>query len=224
MTTEFAGSSEGLCTMNHREITKLKTRWINLFQQYADADYLCKGFDDLVQRYAEPHRHYHTLVHVVTCLNIFDKAIDNISDSFCVETAIWFHDVIYTPQKGDNEYASAKHAKSFLSNIHVEEEKISKIENLICLTKHPTSPSSDDEKYLIDIDLMILGAEPEIYEEYDRSIKKEYSFVPNLLYKKGRKKLLKSFIEKNSIYETNFFIQRFEKQARDNLKKTIHSL
>jgi predicted metal-dependent HD superfamily phosphohydrolase len=206
------------------DIGKLMTRWFGLFQQYAEIDYIYKGLEDLVQKYTEPNRHYHNLNHVNTCLNAFDQTVDHISDKFCVEAAIWFHDVIYDPQKGDNEHLSAKHASAFLGKTNVEEKKISKIENLICLTKHPANPLSGDEKILLDIDLMILGSEPKLYEEYEKSIRKEYSFVPSHLYKMGRKKLLKSFIERKKIFETSFFVQRYETQARDNLEKAINNL
>jgi predicted metal-dependent HD superfamily phosphohydrolase len=83
---------------------KLRTRWLDLFQQYSEIDYVLKGFDELVRKYTEPHRHYHNLNHINTCLIAFDQTVDNISDKFCVEVAIWFHDVIYDPQKGDNEH------------------------------------------------------------------------------------------------------------------------
>jgi predicted metal-dependent HD superfamily phosphohydrolase len=113
------------------DIGKIMTRWFGLFQQYAEIDYIYKGFEDLVQKYTEPNRHYHNLNHVNTCLNAFDQTVDHISDKFCVEVAIWFHDVIYDPKKGDNEQLSAKHASAFLGKTNVEEKKISKIENLI---------------------------------------------------------------------------------------------
>lgn len=206
------------------DVWKLRTRWVDLFQQYAEIDYVLKGFDELVRKYTESHRHYHNLNHVNMCLIAFDQIVGNISDKFCVETAIWFHDVIYDPQKGDNEHLSAEHASAFLGKTNVEEKKVSKIKNLICLTKHPANPLSNDEKILIDIDLMILGSEPKLYEEYEKWIRKEYSFVPNHLYKMGRKKLLKSFIERKKIFKTSFFVHRYETQARDNLEKAINGL
>ncbi|MDM8556712.1 hypothetical protein QUF75_18455 [Desulfococcaceae bacterium HSG7] len=101
---------------------------------------------------------------------------------------------------------------------------IRKIEHLINLTKHPSNPENSDEKYLIDIDLLILGTDSESYDKYRSDIRKEYSFVPDFLFKKGRKKLLKSFLTSWRIYHTDYFFSEFENQARSNIKRELSEL
>lgn len=114
-------------------------------------------------------------------------------DKIFVEVALWFHDIIYDPKKNDNEKMSSEYAKAFLESINLAPDVISKIEHLIALTKHPSCPETCDEKYIIDIDLAILGLNKEHYDSYESSIRKEYGFVPTILYKRGRKKIKRRF-------------------------------
>ena len=92
------------------------------------------------------------------------------------------------------------------------------------LTKHPSQPVSSDEKYLIDIDLAILGSSREEYKLYTEQIRKEYSFVPMEAYKTGRKNLLSSFLQEDFIYSTEYFQVKLEEQAKVNLRKELQGL
>lgn len=216
--------------INHRlpgidlDLEKLRNRWLGLLQPFGDAGYIGTGFGELVNLYSESHRHYHNLYHVNGCLDTFDRISQMLEDPFSVEAAIWFHDVIYDPKSNKNEARSAEYAQAFLSATTVDPETISKIIHLICLTQHPSNPSTDDEKYLIDIDLSTLGAEPSQYDRYEVWIRKEYAYVPGFLYKKGRKKLLQAFLNCKPIYRTPYFRERLEDQARANIHKALDNL
>ena len=183
-----------------------------------------KGFHKLADRYCEKHRHYHTLNHVNDCLTHLDDVSDYLIDLRAVEIALWFHDVIYDPKKNDNEKMSSEYAKAFLRSINMASDVISQIAHLVALTKHPSFPETNDEKYLIDIDLAILAADKEHYDRYESCIRREYQFVPSFLYKRGRKKILMSFAKSDRIYWTDLFHDKYENQARDNLKRAIADL
>jgi len=103
-------------------------------------------------------------------------------DLFIVETAIWFHDIIYDPLRNDNEAMSVVYAKCFLKSIKIHDYEIAKTERLILLTKHPSDPLTEDEKYLIDIDLSILGAETALYDQYEKWIREEYAYVSDEVF------------------------------------------
>lgn len=182
------------------------------------------GFQKLVDRYSEKHRHYHNLSHVTACLKHLDEIAGRIVDLKTVEIALWFHDIIYDPKKNDNEKKSAEFAKAFLRSVNLASDVVLKIEHLVKLTKHPSKPETNDEKYLIDIDLLILAANVEDYDCYESSIRKEYRFVPSLLYKKGRKKILKSFAKSDRIYQTAYFYEKYENQAKRNIERAIINL
>ena len=205
-------------------IDALRSRWFALFAATADSDTLEPGFSDLVARYSEKHRHYHTLRHIAACLDHLDQVREIASDHFCLETAIWFHDVIYNPKSNNNEQLSARTARNFLATTRVDERTTGKIDHFIRLTSHPSTPRSQDEKLLIDIDLSILGASPESFELYDRQIRKEYHFIPEFLYKRKRKAILNGFLERGTIYQSDWFFARCEDNARSNIKRALRVL
>ena len=72
-----------------------------------------------------------------------------------------------------------------------------------------------------DIDLAILGQSPDLFGAYDRGIREEYSWVPEDDYRKGRIAVLQSFLERKSIYSTDYFRSEYEEKARKNLCRAI---
>ncbi len=206
------------------DIGRLRSRWQGLLKPFGENGYVSAGFDDLVGRYSERHRHYHNLHHVSGCLDAFDGIAKLLVDPFAVEAAIWFHDVIYDPRSRKNEARSADYARAYLSATSIESGILSGILYLIHLTRHPSNPSTRDEKYLIDIDLSTLGAEPSQYDRYELWIRKEYAYVPGMLYKKGRRKLLNAFLDCEHIYRTDYFRERLESKARANIQRALKNL
>ena len=73
-------------------------------------------FHRLVQAYGEPHRHYHTLTHIVKMLNALREFGKDLQHHEEVELAIWFHDAVYDPQRTDNEEASNRLFQQFASD------------------------------------------------------------------------------------------------------------
>ncbi len=195
-----------------------------MFKPFGDTGFIGTAFSELVDHYSESHRHYHNLHHVNGCLEGLDQIGHLLNDPFSIETAIWFHDVIYDPKSSKNEARSAEYAKDFLAATSVNPTVITKIIHLIHLTQHPSNPNTNDEKYLIDIDLSTLGAEESQYDRYEVWIRQEYAYVPTFLYKKGRRKLLKAFLDCDHIYRTRYFRERLEVKARDNIHRALESL
>ncbi len=205
------------------DIQLLENRWNDLFTTQ-DSTIVSELYSNLIQKYNEGNRHYHRIEHIQDCFEKFDYIKENLSDQNNVALAIWFHDVIYTAQDNENEYQSALYARHCLKKLNFDSISILKIERLILLTKHPSFPITNDDKYLLDIDLSILGSEPTKYEQYSAAIRKEYQHVPLELYRDTRKKILKSIIDKNSIFETEYFISKFQHQAIENVTREILSL
>ena len=140
-----------------------------------------------------------------------------------VELALWFHDAIYEKYT-QNEVKSAELAVKKVLAAGGTKDAAVRISNLIMATRHAVLPRNKDEQILIDVDLSILGAEPERFEEYERQISEEYSWVPWPLFREGRRKILKDFLARPTIFNTPVFIQRYEEQARQNIERSMTRL
>lgn len=177
--------------------------------------------DQLLARYAEPHRAYHTQQHLRECLELFDANLELAEFPAEVELALWFHDAIYDVRASDNEARSADWAASALSSADASPASIVRVNALILATRHTSVPTGNDERLLVDIDLSILGAPTERFGEYDAQIRQEYRHVPGLIYRFKRKAILRSFLERPRIYSTDALHERFEQRARANLARAI---
>lgn len=180
-------------------------------------------FDELVSAYTKPSRHYHTQTHVAECLASLARFRALAEKPAEIEVAIWFHDAIYDTRRGDNEEMSAQWAERYLVSEKADRRVISRIADMILATKSHDAQGTDAE-LLIDIDLGIFGASPAAFEAYDQAIRREYVWMPEGLYRAARREVLKSFLQRESIYNTLEFKRRYEAQARENLTHKITQL
>ena len=181
-------------------------------------------FLDLVARYAEPHRAYHTLEHISECLTHLDMVRHSLARPLEVELALWFHDAIYDPRRGDNEEQSALLAKRQLRAAGVDDHVAARVADLIRLTNHAQDGLTGDAAVLGDIDLAILGAEPGRFARYDAAIRQEYDWVPDPVYRVERGRVLAGFLARPRIYHIPFFFAQLEKPARANLTTALQQL
>lgn len=211
-------------TIDQTVIANLKTDWQNRLRKYcSDKTKIDQIFEFLVEKYSENHRAYHNLSHINYLLREANKIEFEYFDS--VYFAIWFHDVIYEPKKSDNEIESAKLAVKLLRELGLNQQTISKIEQMILATqKHSAEDIDADGKIFLDLDLSILGATPDIYQQYSQAIREEYSYVLEILYRQGRKQVLENFLKREVIYFSENLRERFENQARVNLANEIKEL
>ena len=84
--------------------------------------------------------------------------------------------------------------------------------------------SSDLRQVFLDLDLAILGAPSEEYDEYARQIRQEYCHYNWQDYRTGRKAVLKRLLARDRLYATDHFSQLYEYQARRNIEREIESL
>jgi predicted metal-dependent HD superfamily phosphohydrolase len=199
-------------------------RWRTLWKELNCKTNTDEVFRVLAECYSEPHRAYHTLVHVRHCLIEFESVRQLASCSHAIALAIWFHDAVYKPTAKDNEERSARLAERCLFEAELSVALVERVSKLILATKHAGIPLEPDARLLVDIDLATLGAPDEIYDEYEKQIRREYRRVPWLLYKRKRAALLNAFLDRASIYLTEEFRRRYEGQARQNLARSIARL
>jgi predicted metal-dependent HD superfamily phosphohydrolase len=178
-------------------------------------------FDRLIAAYAEKHRAYHTARHIDECLSLLDEVPDLAASPAECECALWFRDAIYDPVSQSNEERSAQWASEFLERSGVSAASTARVCQHILATTHEGQPSSRDSALVVDIDLAILGADPARYEEFERDVRKEYQWVPSVLYRRERAAILRSFLDRPRIYHLDSFFSRFEQNARTNLTNAV---
>ena len=98
------------------------------------------------------------------------------------------------------------------------------IHDLILITKHDRVPKSINQKLITDVDLAILGKPPLQYDKYEVAIRKEYSHVSEDDFRNGRAGILRTFLEKPSIYSLEYFNNKYYDQAIQNIQKAISDL
>lgn len=202
----------------------MRRRFIKLWKRLGKLENSEIEYNKILTRYLEPQRFYHRIKHINNCLREFDSAKHLAEERDLVEVGIWYHDAIYDPQAKDNEEKSAQLAYNICLTAKLPEESSKKVKELILSTKHNVIPEGIDGKILLDIDLSIFGKSQKKFDGYESNIWKEYSWVPEDKFREGRSAILQMFLDKNSIYLTDFFKDKYEAQARINLERSIEKL
>jgi predicted metal-dependent HD superfamily phosphohydrolase len=185
--------------------------------------------DELVRAYAAPERHYHNLAHIEAMLGLMHSYENALSDPQSVEAAIWFHDVIYDTRRHDNEEKSAELAASRLSGL-LSPDRIALIARMIRATAGHHVPAGLDSAQqrdcalFLDTDLSILGSTPDLFASYEDAVRREYGWVPDALWREGRRIVLQGFLDRPAIYVSPQFHASHEAAARANLMRSLERL
>jgi predicted metal-dependent HD superfamily phosphohydrolase len=178
----------------------------------------------ILGRYREPQRHYHTVQHLDECFTRWPELRSHATHPADVELALWYHDAIYDTHRSDNEALSAELARDTALGLGVAAESAQRIADLILFTRHAVEPEGPDAEALVDVDLSILGAAPARFDEYEVQVREEYSWVPEETFRKRRGEILEQFLARRHIYSTSAFRERYEQGARANLERSLKSL
>ena len=152
---------------------------------------------DLLSRWSEPHRRYHTLEHLAYMLDVIDRYPELAADADAVRLAAWFHDAVYDPRAPDNEERSAELARQALPG----DPDLEEVVRLVLLTKtHHAEPDDRNGALLCDADLAILAAPPERYAGYTKAVREEYAFVPDEAFRIGRRAVLEQLLSLPALF------------------------
>lgn len=184
--------------------------------------------------YSTPVRAYHHWGHVREVLRHFEAVAQGPGWTWPAEAglAVLYHDAIYVPGRSDNETASAALAAEHVSQwLPDDGTRIALVVELIELTarhgQHAPAdfagrPEADDIRHFLDCDMAILGAAPRDFDAYDRAIAEEYApVVPGWLFRLRRRRFLRSLLRRDRIYLSDFFHERLERRARENLLRRL---
>jgi predicted metal-dependent HD superfamily phosphohydrolase len=181
--------------------------------------------DNLLARWQEPQRRYHTLAHLTAVLDHVDGLEEHADDPDAVRLAAWFHDAVYLPDRSENEERSARLAERALPEAGVPAGKTAEVARLVRLTV-THSPAGDDRdgQVLCDADLAILASPPSAYAAYTAAVRQEYHFVPDDAFREGRAAILRQLLDLPRLFHTPHGRREWEATARYNLTGELEML
>ena len=194
--------------------------------------------EDLLERYEQPHRKYHTSVHLsemLTALKTLYKR-HHTATPRAVLLAAWFHDAVYEANPGDDEAASADLARTALTPLastgFLTNRGVTAIAHLIELTaSHQLADGIEeytsgaltraDAEFFLDADLAILAADSPRYTRYVAGVRAEYAHYAPDAFTRGRAAILQGFLNRTAIYASNTAHLLWDAPARLNLRTEL---
>ncbi|WDZ85585.1 HD domain-containing protein [Micromonospora cathayae] len=183
--------------------------------------------EDLLARWREPHRRYHTVAHLTTVLDVVDRYPGHAGRPDLVRLAAWWHDAVYDPRAaGDtNERDSATLAGTVLTAVGLPAVAVAEVSRLVLLTAgHAVAADDHDGALLCDADLAVLAADPPRYDDYAARIRQEYAHVPEAEFRAGRAGVLAKLLDLPALFHVPELAGRWEAPARANLARELAAL
>ncbi|UED85709.1 HD domain-containing protein [Streptomyces profundus] len=183
--------------------------------------------EQLLARWSEPHRRYHTVDHLRFTLARLDELAEHAdeanaaADPVAVELAAWFHDAVYDPHAADNEERSAELAETLLP----DSPRRPAVARLVRLTAgHRPAEGDADGAVLCDADLAVLAGSPGEYASYAAAVRVEYGHVPAAAFAAGRAEVLRQLLARPALFHTSYGAERWAATARFNLRGELSLL
>ncbi|GFZ97228.1 DUF4031 domain-containing protein [Nesterenkonia alkaliphila] len=179
--------------------------------------------EELLQRWSEPHRHYHALPHLAAVLSVtgtLERAGELPAElRRPVLLAGWFHDAVYRGAAGQDEEDSAQLAEQKLDRL-LPEPEVAETARLVRLTAGH-SPDTGDAAgcVLTDADLEVLGRDPADYRRYAEQVRADYAHVPQEQFAAGRAQVLRGLLAAPRLYRTDTGHRLWEERARQNIQQ-----
>lgn len=183
---------------------------------------------NLLSRWAEPQRRYHTVDHLRAVLDRVDELTDQGGEGGeleLVRLAAWFHDAVYRPDRSENEERSALLAEKALTEAGLTPHEVAEVARLVRLTiSHDPAPGDLNGETLCDADLAILATAPDTYRGYAAAVREEYAFVPEGAFREGRAAVLRHLLGLPRLFRTPYGAAVWEERARENLERELAEL
>ena len=178
----------------------------------------------LIDGYNESQRFYHTLEHIEHCLRMFDACKSQLEQPDAVELAVWFHDVVFEPGECDNERLSADLYLQLANGVH-SPDLCALVDRLIMATLHNGDALSDaDAAYMVDIDLSSFGLSWTEFLRDSNNLRRENSNLSDTEYYEKSTGFQNCLLARDRFFRSDFFAQRYETRARENLAKYFDQL
>ncbi len=178
--------------------------------------------DRLMARYKEPvdSRFYHVWGHIEYGLSVYNRLFPTTPLPRVKLFAWGWHDSTYDSKQSDNEQRSANNLMHEAPALGMTMDESDEAGRYIL----STNPSAEPISVINDIDLAVLGSEPFVYDAYVTSVREEYRWAEDALWKKGRTAVLRQMLKRDRLYITPEFENEFTLQAIENLSRELTSL
>lgn len=174
---------------------------------------------ELLGRWSEPHRHYHSATHLLAVLEALD-ALTGRSTPREVALAAWFHDAVYNGTRTD-EQESAVLAQKCLKDLLAPVET-AEVCRLVRLTATHSPAAGDVAGHLLcDADLAILGGEPDAYSRYTEGVRRDYAHVSEDDFAKGRSAIVRQLLALQPMFHTARGQELWAARAQENLNREL---
>ena len=185
--------------------------------------------DDLLARWGEPHRRYHTATHLAEMFRALDELAAagevGADDERLARLAAWWHDAVYDPSATDNEERSALLAHDALTALGLRPVVVATVVDLVRMTAdHTTADPTPLTRALHDADLWILAAPPTRYATYSAQVREEYATVPDDAFATGRSAILTDLVGRDRLYLTDHAHRTWTASARSNGRAEVARL
>ena len=191
----------------------LLTRW-NAVLPGRDALFL-----DLLDRWGEPHRSYHSRTHLLAVLEALDLLTDPADPPRSVLLAAWFHDAVYRGVAGRDEEESARLAEDRLAHAGLPADEVDEVARLVRMTADHRPAAGDQAAALLsDADLSVLGGEPAAYARYLAAVRQDFSHIGDGDFAAGRAAVVRQLLQLEPLFHTARGRGLWQDTARRNLE------
>lgn len=189
--------------------------------------------EDLLRRWADPARRYHSTTHLVELFwgleEIEEAGEVSAEDATVGRIAGWLHDAVYDPTAppGRNEAESVELAARLLPTVALTPAAVSRVASLVRMTDGHKLAAVDDDALAAafhDADLVIFAATAERFDAYDDLVREEYAHVPEDAFRDGRRAILEDFLGRDRLYATDHAHAQWDGPARVNLRRAVDRL
>ncbi|WP_426299986.1 DUF4031 domain-containing protein [Arthrobacter sp. R-11] len=179
------------------------------------------GFE-LLERWGEDHRKYHSRTHLLAVLEALDTLTEPALPARTVALAAWFHDAVYEGLAGQDEEESAVLAEKRLTEAGLPAEDIAEVARLVRLTAtHDPEPGDHAGALLCDADLSVLGSEAAAYARYLADVREDYAHVSDADFAAGRAAVVRRLLALDPLFHSSRAKTLWLDAARRNLQAEL---
>ncbi len=210
-------------------------RWEEFLKRFGKHDHESVVFGTLWGLYTGANRHYHGIGHIIEGLDLLRTLRQEMPTWFTdpeedasIELAWWHHDAIYSTTGQHSEKKSAQLAGLHANEIGFSGEVYLRSKMYVRATEHRRQMGWRRGACVVcDIDLRPLSYPWERFQADTDNIRHEYGHVPENQWRAGRRDFLLKMLDterRPSIYQTDYFAERYEADARLNLMRAAQEL